>query len=134
MSTTENAGRNQGRSLDLAEIQKMLSETRTRGDYDVVLDDFYNSGEVGIEVDMGGQLAGKDATNVYTGLNNAKKKQTKEGALVREWGPTIKVIKKNLGDKETPDERVFLINTGLVEGMDPESVDETDTADAPAAE
>jgi hypothetical protein len=111
----------------MSEITKMLSETRTRGDYDVVLDDFYNSQEVGIEVDLGGQLSGKDATNVYTGLNNAKKKQTKEGSLVREWGPTIKVIKKNIGTKDTPDERVFLINTSLVEGVDAESVDETET-------
>jgi hypothetical protein len=47
--------------------------------------------------------------------------------LVREWGPTIKVIKKNIGTKDTPDERVFLINTSLVEGVDAESVDETET-------
>lgn len=134
MSTTENAGRNAGRTLNMDEITKMLSETRTRGDYDVVLDDFYNSQEVGIEVDLGGQLAGKDATNVYTGLNNAKKKQTKEGALVREWGPTIKVIKKNFGTKDEVDEHVFLINTALVEGVDPESVDENPAEDAPAAE
>lgn len=116
-----------GKALDLDAINKLLSETRTRGDYDVILDEFYNSGEAGIEVAVGeGQLAGKDAMNVYTGLNNAKKKQTKEGALVRPWGPSIKVIKKNFGTKEAPDEHVFLINTGLVEGASPDSEDHSD--------
>lgn len=117
-----------GKSLDLDAINKLLSETRTRGDYDVILDDFHKSGEAGIEVELGvGQLAGKDATNVYTGLNNAKKKQDKDGALVRPWGPQIKVIKKNFGDKENPDEHVFLINTALVEGA--AAGDDEDTSD-----
>jgi len=132
MSATETAGRNAGRPLSAEEIQKMLSETRTRGDYGIVLDDFHASGEAGIEVDFSGNLAGKDATNVYTGLNNAKKAQDKEGNLQRDWGPTIKVIKKNFGTKEAPDEHVFLINTSLVEGVDAESVDEDaqDTTEA----
>jgi len=103
--------------LDPARIQELLSDTRTRGEYDTVLENFVESGETGIEVEFTGPLAGKDATNVYTGLNNARKRQTKEGNLVHEWGPNIRVIKKNLGTKETPDEHVFLINTALVEGM-----------------
>jgi hypothetical protein len=98
----------------------------------VVLDDFYKSGEAGIEVEFSGNLAGKDAMNIYTGLNNAKKKQDKDGNLVRTWGPTIKVIKKNFGGsgaegQPAKDEHVFLINTSLVEGVDPESVDEDAT-------
>jgi len=116
-----------GKTLDMDAITKLLSETRTRGDYDVYLDDFYNSGQPGVEVPVGdGQFAGKDAMNVYTGLNNAKKKQTKEGQLVREWGPKIRVIKKNFGTKDVPDEHVFLINTSLVEGADSSS-EEDDT-------
>ena len=126
MSAVETS-KNAGRVLDQAEVLKMLGETRTRGDYDVILDEFHASNEIGVEVALGeGSLAGKDAMNVYTGLNNAKKKQNKEGALVREWGPSIKVIKKNLAAKGEPkDEHVFLINTALVEGVDPESVDES---------
>src|SRR6266576_4529199 len=128
MSATDTAqgGRNAGRKLDMAFIGQLLSETRTRGDYDVVLDDFYNSGEPGIEVELTGNLAGKDVQNIYTGLNNAKKKQDKDGNLVRAWGPTVKVIKKNLGGKgtdkegDTPkDEHIFLINTALI---DPEAL------------
>jgi hypothetical protein len=124
MSTTENQaqGRNAGRVLDMDYIGKLLQETRTRGDYGVVLDDFHKSGQPGIEVEFTGNLAGKDAMNVYTGLNNAKKAQDKDGNLVRSWGPSIKVIKKNFGgngtDKEgdTPkDEHVFLINTELID-------------------
>lgn len=114
-----------GKTLDLDQITKLLSETRTRGDYDVILDNFHASGEAGIEVELGaGQLAGKGAQNVYTGLVNAKKKQDADGKLVREWGPAIKVIKKNFGTKDNPDEHVFLINTALVEGQSAE--DETD--------
>jgi hypothetical protein len=121
MSSTDTTGRNAGRTLSPEDITKLLSDTRTRGDYGVVLDDFYKSGEPGIEVEMSGNLAGKDATNVYTGLNNAKKAQDKEGNLVRPWGPQVKVIKKNFGGsgKEgspAVDEHVFLINTSLVEG------------------
>lgn len=121
MSSTDVEGRNAGRKLSLDDISKLLSDTRTRGDYGVVLDDFYKSGEPGIEVEMSGNLAGKDATNVYTGLNNAKKAQDKEGNLVRPWGPQVKVIKKNFGGsgkegQPAMDEHVFLINTSLVEG------------------
>lgn len=126
MSAVETTGRNAGKALTAEDIAKLLSETRTRGDYGVVLDDFHKSGEPGIEVEMSGNLAGKDATNVYTGLNNAKKAQDKEGNLVRPWGPQIKVIKKNFGNKETPDEHVFLINTSLVEGATPDSEDDAD--------
>lgn len=118
-----------GKTLDMDAITQLLSQTRTRGDYDVYLDEFYASGEAGIEVPVGeGQFAGKDAMNVYTGLNNAKKKQDKDGALVREWGPKIRVIKKNFGTKEAPDEHVFLINTSLVEGGEaaPEEDDTTE--------
>lgn len=135
MSSTEVATTNlsQARVLDMDAITKLLADTRTRGDYDLILDDFYKSGEAGIEVALGeGQLAGKDAMNVYTGLNNAKKKQTKEGALVREWGPSIKVIKKNFGGsgaegQPAKDEHVFLINTGLVEGAEPDDAESVDT-------
>jgi hypothetical protein len=135
--TAQGAGRNAGRVLNMDDISKLLSETRTRGDYDVVLDDFYKSSEPGIEVEFSGNLAGKDAMNVYTGLNNAKKKQDKDGNLVRPWGPQIKVIKKNFGGsgaegQPAKDEHVFLINTALVEGVDPES--ETDDETPAAAE
>jgi len=123
-----------GTPLNADRIKQLLSETRTRGDYDIVLQKFYESGEAGIEVDFTGNLAAKDATNVYTGLNLAKKRQDKDGNLVHPWGPTIKVIKKNFGGngKEgnpEPDEHVFLINTSLVEGVNPES--ESDDEEAP---
>jgi hypothetical protein len=125
---TSTAGTVAGKALDIDAINKLLSETRTRGDYDVYLDEFYASGEAGIEVPVGeGQFAGKDALNVYTGLNNAKKKLYPEksgaqaGTLVRPWGPKIRVIKKNFGGSgaegaPAKDEHVFLINTELVEG------------------
>jgi len=141
MSSTEGnqaaQGRNAGRVLDMSYISQLLQDTRTRGDYGVVLDDFYKSGQPGIEVEFSGNLAGKDAMNVYTGLNNAKKAQDKDGNLVRTWGPSIKVIKKNFGgngtDKEgdTPkDEHVFLINTELI---DPSALGLSDDAEAEQA-
>jgi hypothetical protein len=99
-------------------IQALLASSRGRGDYDSVLADFIKSGETGIEVDLSaGALAGKDAKNVVTGLNNAKGRMNKEtGEPVHKGGHAVKVILRKVGEGDNAEEHVFLINTSLVGG------------------
>jgi len=99
-------------------IQALLATSRGRGDYDSVLSDFLKSGEAGIEVDLtAGSLAGKDAKNAVTGLNNAKTRMNKEsGEPVHKGGHAVKVILRKVGEGDAAEEHVFLINTALVGG------------------
>lgn len=105
-------------ALTAEAIQALLASSRGRGDYDSVLADFLKSGETGIEVDLSaGALAGKDAKNVVTGLNNAKTRMNKEtGSPVHPGGHAVKVILRKIGDGDNAEEHVFLINTALVGG------------------
>lgn len=109
-------------------IQALLATSRGRGDYDSVLSDFLKSEEAGWEVDLSaGALAGKDAKNVVTGLNNAKTRMNKEtGNPVHPGGHAVKVILRKVGEGDNAEEHVFLINTALVGGSTEDK--ETDEA------
>jgi hypothetical protein len=79
-------------------INKLLSSSKQRGQYDAELKAIVESGAKGVQVDLeNGVFAGKKAQSVKTGLDNARKKLD-EG--VRD---TIRVIMQ--------DENVFVINT-----------------------
>lgn len=107
-TTTTNGGKNKMASLTMEQIQELLSNQRSRGDYDAVLSDFLDSGEAGIQVDLdSGVLAGKDAKKVKTGLDNARKRINQStGKPVFEKGHAVKVI--------VAEDNVFLINTASV--------------------
>lgn len=106
-------------ALSMDEIGELLSSSRSKGSGTEVLQDFLNSEEPGIEVDLStGALAGKDPGKAYTTLNNARKRTVTaaDGSPVAanpEFGK-IKVLKRNRGTKENPDWHVFLVNTDLV--------------------
>lgn len=95
-------------ALTQEQIQALLANQRSRGDYDAVLAEFLESGEAGIQVDLeSGVLAGKDAKKVKTGLDNARKRINQStGKPVFEQGHAVKVI--------VAEDQVFLINTASV--------------------
>jgi hypothetical protein len=114
-------------------IQALLATARGRGDYDTVLSDFLKSDDAGIEVDLtSGALAGKDAKNVVTGLNNAKTRMNKETGLpVHQGGHAVKVILRKVGEGDAAEEHVFLINTTKVGGGD-QTAEAAETTEAAA--
>lgn len=101
-------------------INSLLAETRTRGEYAAVLEDFLNSGEAGIQVDLeSGPLAGKTAAQAAVGFNNARLAQHKgdgpqAGQLKIPGGNNVRVIKRKVGEGESATEYVFLIDTSKV--------------------
>lgn len=112
--------------LTLDAISSLLAGSRTRGDYDSVLNEFLSEdAPAGIEVDLtGGALAGKDPKNVVTGFNNAKIRMDKgTGKPAHPGGHAVKVLLRwvDTGETETDPEtnkqvpvkegHVFLINT-----------------------
>lgn len=103
-----NTGGNRMAALTQEQIQALLANQRSRGDYDAVLAEFLESGEAGIQVDLeSGVLAGKDAKKVKTGLDNARKRINQStGKPVFEQGHAVKVI--------VAEDQVFLINTASV--------------------
>jgi hypothetical protein len=106
--------------LSMDDIRGLLSDSRTKGSGTEVLQSFLESEEPGIEVDLSnGPLAGKDPGKAHTTLMNARKRTVTapDGSPVAanpEFGK-IKIIKRNVGTKESPEYHVFLINTDLVE-------------------
>lgn len=87
-----------GTALNLDQIEQLLASSRTRGEYEDYLRDFIAGPNVGIEVDLtSGTLAGKDAKNVYTGFNNARKKMDADtGKPAVEGGAQVQVILKQV--------------------------------------
>lgn len=106
-------------ALSMEDIAGILADSRTKGAGTEVLQDFLESGEAGIEVDLSsGPLAGKEVGKAHTTLNNARKRTvtSADGSPVAanpEFGK-VKVVKRNAGTKESPDYHLFLINTDLV--------------------
>lgn len=118
--TTSNKGEHKMSTLTSEQIASLLSGSRTRGAGTEVIKEFIESGEPGIEVDLNsGPLAGKSVGQAYTTLINAKKRtRTDESGatvLAMPEAAKVRVIKRNLGDKDNEDFRVFLINTDLVD-------------------
>lgn len=111
--------------LSQDEIQGLLSKARTRGEYDVYLKEFLETGEAGIEVDREtGLMAGKSADQIKVGLENAKKRTNDAGEFVHgDRVKTVKVIKKTDEEDKKNDAlmSVYLIDTARVEGAQEEA-------------
>jgi len=61
--------------LDLAEIDNVLGQTRSKTNAAEFLRTFLDSGKLGIEVDLNsGSFVGKDAKQVKMAFDNARKK------------------------------------------------------------
>lgn len=107
-TTDTNTGGKKVAALTQEQIQALLANQRSRGDYDAVLSAFLEGGEAGEQVDLeSGVLAGKDAKKVKTGLDNARKRINQStGKPVFEQGHAVKVI--------VAEDQVFLINTAAV--------------------
>jgi len=105
-STTVTKGNGRIMPLSNEQIMALLSKTRQKGVYTDRLNEFLASGEQGIEVNSTWpDLGGKKATTLKQGFEAAKdKKEANEGA--------DKVIVK------TDEEKVYLINLALVEGVE----------------
>jgi hypothetical protein len=72
-----------GQKLDLAQINDLLSKSRTKGAGEEVLTKFLEDGNAGEVVDLkSGPLMGKSATQAFTTLNNAKNRKRTEGDRV----------------------------------------------------
>ena len=107
-NTNDTGGKVKMAALTQEQIQQLLANQRSRGDYDAVLSAFLDGGEAGEQVDLeSGVLAGKDAKKVKTGLDNARKRINQStGKPVFEQGHAVKVI--------VAEDNVFLINTASV--------------------
>ena len=94
-------------ALTAEAITALLSNQKSRGDYDAEIGEFLASGEAGILVPLDeGRFAGKDAKKVKTGLDNARKRMNSGGTgLVHEGGNNVKVI--------VSEDQVFLVNTAV---------------------
>lgn len=115
-------------------IQQLLSTSKSRGEYDGVLREFLSSGEAGIEVDLqSGPLQGKRAKQVKVGFDNARKK-TNEAGAVHPGGKGVRVIAitgkvagedgKEVDAPNNENDHVYLINTALAGGAEPEGDEE----------
>lgn len=100
--------------LDAATIQALLAKQKTRGEYDEELADFIQSGVAGVEISLiEGRFAGKKASNVKTGFDNARTRTNKQtNQPVHAGGNMVSVIK--VGDAEKgEEEHVYLINKAV---------------------
>lgn len=110
------------KTLNFDEIGGILSETRSKTNAAEYLREFLESGELGREVDLNaGTFAGKDAKQIKTALDNARKKVNDEtGKLVIPGGTDIQVrVKQETNGKKGDEKKVtaehlFVINTRLV--------------------
>lgn len=102
-------------TLSLEAIQQLLSDSRARGDYDTILNEFLKSDEMGIEVDLtSGPLAGKGtekgSKNVVTGFKNASKRMNDDGTPKYPGAHQVQVVSRKVGDGENAEYHIFLIN------------------------
>lgn len=105
-------------ALDMSTIQALLSNQKSRGDYDAELAAFLTSEEAGIEVSLTeGRFTGRTAQKVKTGLDNARKRTNEAGGLVHTGAQNVKVVA--VGNVEKGEEQhVYLIDTSKVGGGD----------------
>ena len=97
--------------LDAATIQQLLSGQKSRGDYDAELRSFLESGSPGIEVSLTeGRFAGKKASQVKTGLDNARKRTNEGGGLVHKGAENVKVIAVG---KDGEEQHLYTINVAV---------------------
>lgn len=107
-------------ALSMDEINELLAGSRTKGAGTEVIGTFLDSGNAAEEVDLSsGPLAGKEAGQAYTTLTNARKRtaQAPDGStvLANPEFKNVRVIKRNLGTKDTPDFHIYLVDTSKVE-------------------
>lgn len=119
MSETEVEAEVYGSVLSDEEIAGLLSEARSKGDYDAWLDNFLKSGKSGVKVDrQEGILAGKTPEKVATGIGNAIKRTDKEGKFVHACTPEqVQVIKRRVGEGEDAPVEVFVINKAVYQAQ-----------------
>ena len=96
--TTEKEGKKRMAGLTSEQVAALLSKTRTKGQYIVRLNEFIDSGDMGVEVgEQWVEFRDKKGTTLKQGFDNAKDhKEIHEGA------DNIQVIKQ--------DEKVYLVN------------------------
>ena len=101
-------------TLNLEQIAELMSKSRTKGAGEQVLQEFLDSGEQGIVVDLNsGPLAGKNANQAQATLNNAKNRTKQIGEDVQLANPQFKsILVKKAGKGD--DAVVALINTSKV--------------------
>jgi hypothetical protein len=103
------------------QIAALLSGTRSKGEYDRVLDEFLNSDAVGVMVAQAdtddkpigtGEFASKTIAQLATGLNNARTRPNKDtGKPAHPGGNKVKVIKRKVkNDDGTEGYVVGLVN------------------------
>lgn len=107
-------------SVDASELQSILAGSRTKGAGTDVLREFIESNEPIAEVDLTtGALAGKEPGQAYTTLTNAKKRTVTDSSgatvLAMPEAKNVKVIKRNLGSKDTPEFHIYLVDQTKVE-------------------
>jgi hypothetical protein len=121
-TNTQNKGEYvMGQTLDLTQINDLLSKSRNKGAGEEVLAKFLEDGNPGEVVDLkSGPLMGKSATQAFTTLNNAKNRKRVEGDRVIKVNPqfdAIRVVKRGKPANEeagtASTEIVALINTSL---------------------
>lgn len=120
-------------------INSLLADTRTRGAYSGVLEEFLGGGEAGIQVDLtSGPLAGKTAAQAAVGFNNARTAVHKDGENAGKFkipgGENVRVIKRKVGTGDEAVEYVFLIDTAKVSVPAGAVVDESKGGDEGANE
>jgi hypothetical protein len=97
---TTNGGNTRMAGLTPERIAELLSSSRTKGQYVTFINQFIESGEMGVDVgETWPELAGKNANTLKQGFDSAKEK--KEAAAGSE---NVKVAKQ--------EDRVYLINLG----------------------
>ncbi len=97
--------------LDDSEVTETQGQTRSRGDYDVVLSDFLAAGIKGARIPAEGILEGRKAPAMKSGLEGAVRRMEKNEAGS---GAGIKVVlfKAGTGDSATEEIRLLNANAG----------------------
>lgn len=89
-------------ALTAEQISALLSGSRSKGQYNTYLEQFLESGEGGVCVnDEWADLAGKSASTLKQGFENAKAKSENENA---------KMVKVLTAGEDKESKQVFLIN------------------------
>src|SRR5882724_2047754 len=109
-------------ALTLEQIVGVLGTTRSKTDAAGYIEAFLRSGELGKEVDLSaGSFAGKEARQVKTSLDNARKKmneETKELQIPGGLDVQVRISQDTNGkkgkEKVVNAEHLFIINTKLV--------------------
>ncbi len=98
-------------TLDDKQVAETQSQTRSRGDYDIILGDFVASGSRGVRVPAAGLIEGRKPGAIKSGLEGAVKRMEKkaEGSAA---GLKVVLFKSGTGDAATEEVRLLNANAG----------------------